>query len=155
VCSNALRAAVPSCWRYPGVASRSDLRSPSVCRRSLTFFWCGRSAHRDVKSSPSGAVVDGLHPQVVVNQEIMEMIHPPRGYLEAIEKRELAELERRRRLYLGAAKPVDVKGRLAIVVDDGIATGATMKAALRGVRRNEPPPCSSGACGSPDGYRRP
>ena len=85
-----------------------------------------------------GAVVDGLHPQVVVNQEVMDMIHPPRGYFEAAEKRELAEIERRRRLYLGAAQPIDVQGRLAIVVDDGIATGATMKAALRGVRRNEP-----------------
>ena len=85
-----------------------------------------------------GAVVDGLHPQVVVNQEVMDMIHPPRGYFEAAEKRELGEIERRRRLYLGAAQPIDVKRRLAIVVDDGIATGATMKAALRGVRRNEP-----------------
>jgi putative phosphoribosyl transferase len=85
-----------------------------------------------------GAVVDGLHPQVVVNQEVMDMIHPPRGYFEEVEKRELAEIERRRRLYLGAAQPIDVKGRLAIVVDDGIATGATMKAALRGVRRNKP-----------------
>jgi putative phosphoribosyl transferase len=85
-----------------------------------------------------GAVVDGLHPQVVVNQEVMDMIHPPRGYFEAAEKRELAEIERRRRLYLGAAQPIDVQGRVAIVVDDGIATGATMKAALRGVRRNEP-----------------
>ena len=66
------------------------------------------------------------------------MIHPPRGYLEAVEKRELAEIERRRRLYLGAVKPIDVKKRLAIIVDDGIATGATMKAALQGVRRNKP-----------------
>ena len=85
-----------------------------------------------------GAVVDGLHPQVVVNQEVMDMIHPPRGYFEAAEKRELAEIERRRRLYLGAAQPIDVKRRLAIVVDDGIATGATMKAALRGVSEIEP-----------------
>ena len=45
-----------------------------------------------------GAVVDGLHPQVVVNQEVMDMIHPPRGYFEAAEKRELGEIERRRRL---------------------------------------------------------
>jgi putative phosphoribosyl transferase len=85
-----------------------------------------------------GAVVDGLCPQVVVNQEIVDMIQPPRGYFEAAEKRELAEIERRRRLYLGAAQPIDVKGRVAIIVDDGIATGATMKAALRGVRQNKP-----------------
>ena len=85
-----------------------------------------------------GAVIDGLHPQVVVNQEIMETIRPPPGYFEAAMKRQIAEIERRRRLYLGAAQPIDVRGRLVIVVDDGIATGATVKAALRGVRRNEP-----------------
>ena len=101
-----------------------------------------------------GAVVDGLHPQVVVNQEVMDMIYPPRGYLEAAEKRELAEIERRRRLYLGAAQPIDVKGRLAIVVDDGIATGATMKAALRGVRRNEPSRLVLAAPGAAVHYQR-
>jgi putative phosphoribosyl transferase len=85
-----------------------------------------------------GAVVDGLHPQVVVNQEIMETIRPPRGYLEAAKKRQIVEIERRRHLYLGEAQPIDVQGRLVIVVDDGIATGATMKAALRGLRRNQP-----------------
>ena len=103
-----------------------------------------------------GAVVDGLHPQVVVNQDVMEMTHPPRGYLEAAKKRQIVEIERRRRLYLGAAQPIDIQGRLAIVVDDGIATGATMKAALRGVRRNKPKsPCSCGAGGAAVGYRGP
>jgi putative phosphoribosyl transferase len=95
----------------------------------------GAPGHEEVAL---GAVVDGLHPQVVVNHEIMEMIRPQRGYLEAAKKRQIAEIERRRRLYLSTAQPIDVQGRLVIVVDDGIATGATMKAALRGLRRNQP-----------------
>jgi len=45
----------------------------------------------------------------------------------------LAEIERRS-LYLGDAPPISIEGSFVIIVDDGIATGATMKAALRGVR---------------------
>ena len=85
-----------------------------------------------------GAVVNGVHPQFVLNEDVAQMTAPPPDYVEAAQKRALAEIERRRRLYLGAAEPIAVKGRVAIVVDDGIATGATMKAALRGVRRQDP-----------------
>jgi putative phosphoribosyl transferase len=85
-----------------------------------------------------GAVVDGKEPHLVLNREIIALASPPRGYIEAEQKRQLAEIERRRRLYRGMERPVDVKGRTVIVVDDGIATGATVKAALRGVRQSEP-----------------
>lgn len=85
-----------------------------------------------------GAVVDGKNPQLVLNDEIIAHAAPPAGYIEAEQTRQLAEIERRRQLYRGAEPPPDLKGRTVIVIDDGIATGATMKAALRGVRRNEP-----------------
>jgi putative phosphoribosyl transferase len=85
-----------------------------------------------------GAVVDGKNPQLVVNEEIVALAGLPPGFIEAEEKRQLAEIERRRQLYRGAEPPPEVAGRTVIVVDDGIATGATMKAALRGVRRNKP-----------------
>lgn len=85
-----------------------------------------------------GAVVDGKDPQLVLNREIIAAAAPPPGYIDAEKKRQLAEIERRRRLYRGAEQPVDVKGRTVIVIDDGIATGATVRAALRGVRQNEP-----------------
>jgi predicted phosphoribosyltransferase len=85
-----------------------------------------------------GAVVDGLHPQTVLNEEIVELAAPPARYIEHVKARQLAEIERRRRLYRGDEAPIEVADRTAIVIDDGIATGATVKAALQGVRRNGP-----------------
>lgn len=85
-----------------------------------------------------GAVVDGKNPQFVLNQEVIAVAAPPPGYIEAEQKRQLAEIERRRQLYRGSRPPTDIAGRTVIVIDDGIATGATMKAALRGVRQNAP-----------------
>lgn len=85
-----------------------------------------------------GAVVDGPHPQIVLNDEIVQLVAPRPGYIEAEEKRQLEEIERRRKLYRGGEPAVNVSGRTAIVVDDGIATGATVKAGLMGVSRSKP-----------------
>src|SRR5436190_21558096 len=85
-----------------------------------------------------GAVVDGHDPQLVLNEDLVRVIAPPAGYIEAEEQRQLAEIERRRQEYVGNRTPVAVEGRTVIVVDDGIATGATVKAALRGLARNHP-----------------
>ncbi len=51
---------------------------------------------------------------------------------------ELAEIERRRQRYLGGRARIEVAGRIAIVIDDGIATGATTRAALRATRARKP-----------------
>jgi putative phosphoribosyl transferase len=86
----------------------------------------------------AAAVVDGDAPQLVVNRDVLAMAGMTEADLESAERRELAEIDRRRRLYLGNRALVPVEGRDAILVDDGIATGATTRAALKGVRRRRP-----------------
>ncbi|MDB5482945.1 MAG: Erythromycin esterase [Caulobacteraceae bacterium] len=71
----------------------------------------------------------------VVNEEVMAMVRPDPAYLDEALLREIAEIERRRTAYLGERPRIDPAGRTAIVVDDGLATGATAKAALRSLRR--------------------
>jgi putative phosphoribosyl transferase len=85
-----------------------------------------------------GAIVDGHDPQLVLNEDVVRVVAPPPGYIDAEAQRQLAEIERRRKQYVGDRRPVPVDGRVVIVVDDGIATGGTVKAALRGLARHHP-----------------
>lgn len=86
----------------------------------------------------AGAVVDGDEMQLVRNEDVIRIAGVSEAWLRAEATRELAEIERRRRLYLGGRARAQITGKTAIVVDDGIATGATTRAALRAVRRRNP-----------------
>jgi putative phosphoribosyl transferase len=85
-----------------------------------------------------GAVVDGGAPLVVRNEDVINVVDVSESEFKVVCDRELAEIERRRKHYLGDRKPVDATGRTAIIIDDGIATGATVRAALRATRLRNP-----------------
>jgi predicted phosphoribosyltransferase len=85
-----------------------------------------------------GAVADGGKPITVRNEDVIAMARVSEEEFEAVRQRELDEIERRRRLYVGSRLRPEVQGRIAIVVDDGVATGATTRAALRAVRARHP-----------------
>jgi len=85
-----------------------------------------------------GAVVDGINPLVVRNEEVIALTGVDEVEFKAVCDTEVAEIERRRKRYLGGRPPIDVAGRIAIVIDDGIATGATTRAALRATRARKP-----------------
>src|SRR5215831_6295738 len=85
-----------------------------------------------------GAVVDGSVPLIVRNDDVIALVGIDEMEFTTVFERELAEIGRRRHRYLGDRERVDVAGRTAIVIDDGIATGATTRAALRATRLRNP-----------------
>jgi putative phosphoribosyl transferase len=85
-----------------------------------------------------GAVSDGDAPEIVLNAHLAEEQGVSEEFITSAAARELAAIEQRRRDYADVRPGVAPSGRAAIVVDDGIATGMTMQAALRSVRRQNP-----------------
>jgi putative phosphoribosyl transferase len=85
-----------------------------------------------------GAVTDGATPEVFIDSDLATTLEIPESYLEEETARQLAEIERRREIYCPNRPASELKGRTAIVVDDGIATGATMRVALRAMRSRGP-----------------
>ena len=74
----------------------------------------------------------------VLNDEIVRSLGLPEAAVEAVVRAEQAELERRERLYRDARPPPAVRGRTVIVIDDGLATGSTMRAAVAALRLQQP-----------------
>ena len=85
-----------------------------------------------------GAVVDGPTPSIVRNEDVITLAGVSENEFAAIRDRELAEIERRRKTYLGNRPHPELAAHTVIVVDDGIATGATIRAALHAVRARKP-----------------
>ena len=85
-----------------------------------------------------GAVVDGAAPIVVRNEEVIELSGTTADEFDAACAGQLAEIERRRQLYIGDRDRAEIAGQVVIVIDDGIATGATTRAALQAIRNRKP-----------------
>lgn len=84
------------------------------------------------------AVVEGTPPAIVRDEETCALCGVDAAYIERHAAKEVAEIERRRRRYLAGHVPVPVQGKTVIVVDDGVATGTTVRAALLGLRQRHP-----------------
>jgi predicted phosphoribosyltransferase len=82
-----------------------------------------------------GAVSDGAEPQAVINESVLRASGASRAYVLQEAARELEEIKRRRRLYFGDGPAPDPRGKTAIVVDDGLATGATARVAVESLRK--------------------
>ena len=86
---------------------------------------------------PIAAVVDGDRADTVI-EDILQGISPPQAWLRDQVARELREIDQQRRRYGSDTNRPHVRGKTAILVDDGVATGTTTRAALRAVRRLQP-----------------
>ena len=85
-----------------------------------------------------GAVTDGAGHEIFIDRDLATSLAVPDSYIEEETARQLEEIERRRKSYCEGRPAAEIVGRTAIVVDDGIATGATMRVALQALRRRGP-----------------
>jgi predicted phosphoribosyltransferase len=74
----------------------------------------------------------------VLNDEVVAMLSIPASAIEETAREERAELERRERAYRDGRSAAEVRGRVVLLIDDGLATGSTMKAAVQAVRARAP-----------------
>jgi predicted phosphoribosyltransferase len=81
-----------------------------------------------------GAVVDGAHSYLHRDEGLIYTLHVPESHIQRVLEHELAEIERRRAFYLAGREPASLRGRLVIIVDDGVATGASVRAVVAACR---------------------
>mgnify|MGYP001812884019 CR=1 FL=1 len=110
-----------------GVASATGMELDALVVRKIGVPWYPELA--------MGAVAAG---HVVVNRDVIDEVGVTESQFDEVLGREQQELERRERRYRPDRLPLDLKHRAVVIVDDGIATGATVRAAVAAVRSHEP-----------------
>jgi putative phosphoribosyl transferase len=90
----------------------------------------------DAPDRPFGALAEGGG--VCLDPEAVSLLGIPRDVIDAVAEREAAELQRTVERYRAGRPPIDVTGRTVIVVDDGVARGASVRAAMRSLRERSP-----------------
>ena len=85
-----------------------------------------------------GAVVDGEEQTIVFNDDVLDSTGYNRMDVEALAKPQIIEIERRKKLYLRNRKSLSIGGATVVIVDDGVATGATVRAAIIALRKRKP-----------------
>jgi putative phosphoribosyl transferase len=86
----------------------------------------------------AASVTDGEQADIVMNEDVMKAVQLGEDDVRRLAVRELQEIHRQKKLYRLERAPVTAKARTAILVDDGVATGTTMRAAILGIRKQEP-----------------
>jgi putative phosphoribosyl transferase len=121
------------CWRYHAVAClwlAKELKAP------LDVFLVRKLGVPGQEELAMGAIASGG--VRVLNEEIVNYLGIPDEVIDAIAAVEQEELERRQRAYRDGRPPPDVKDRIVILIDDGLATGSTMRAAAESLRLQKP-----------------
>ena len=85
-----------------------------------------------------GAIVDGKNPKVYLNESLISRIGIPEGYIDRIKEIKLEEIRKREKIYRRGEEKIDVHGKIAIVVDDGIATGASIRVVVEALKEEKP-----------------
>ncbi len=85
-----------------------------------------------------GAVVEAEPPVTIFNRELIRVLKIEKSYLDQETKKQIEEIERRKKMFRGGRSRVNSSGRVVVVVDDGVATGASVRAALQVIRAEKP-----------------
>lgn len=110
-------------------------RVADVLQAPLDVVFVRKLGAPDQPELAVGAIADGSDPQIVLNDKLLAALELDADYIAAAARQELAAIEQRRKAYQGLRPELELAGRSVVVVDDGVATGMTMQAALRQVRR--------------------
>lgn len=127
---NTIVIALPRGGVVTGAAIAGDLDLPLDV---LVVRKLGTPGHEELAMGAIGP--GGIR---VLNDEVLASVRIPPALIDAVARREQAELDRRERLYRGNERPLDFAGKTVIVVDDGLATGSTMFAAITVIRQHKP-----------------